>query len=580
MFRATYFIVLLICIMPIMPGILGVMLSSLGYMPVIGFDQITLAAYGNVLQWPGVGRAIGSTLTSALVSTYLACAITFAILQSLWMNKHWRKVELLLSPLLAMPHVAFAIGFAFLFSPTGLLARWANQWLMMGSDTHNAAWLIHDPYAAGLTIALALKEVPFLLLMSIPVLGQLNLPKLAQVSHSLGYSCAQMWWKVVLPQWLRKMRFPLFAVIAYGVSVVDLSLILGPTNPPTFAVMIWQWFNDPDLNVLPRAAAGAVTLFAIASGLLLAVVVIEKAITQFWSGWQYSGRAGLALPGKSVFTLSALFAASMLPIMLVWSVAQRWRFPDLLPTSWSGRFWHNEWQNVLPTISDSLLLALTATTIALIAALVCHEYRLRSRLHVPGFVIALPMLVPQLSILFGLQIVTLSINSELYWVWTVWAHVFFAFPFVYLALDGPWRSYNLNYTKAALSLGKSPLCVFFTIKARLLFPAICYAWAVGASVSLAQYLPTLMLGAGRIATITTEAVALSSGFDRRVTAIYAIWQALLPFVFFSGALLLSRSVTRRTTRRVSENAVSATLTSNAVKEDSTHDALPQKPRHP
>ena len=190
------------------------------------------------------------------------------------------------------------------------------------------------------------------------------------------------------------------------------------------------------------------------------------------------------------------------------------------------------------------------------------------------------MLIPQLSILFGLQVVTLSINSDLYWVWTVWAHVFFAFPFVYLALDGPWRSYNLNYTKAALSLGKSPLSVFFTIKARLLFPAICYAWAVGASVSLAQYLPTLMLGAGRIATITTEAVALSSGFDRRVTAIYAIWQALLPFVFFSGALLLSRSVTRRTTRRVSESAVSATLTSNAVKEDSTHDALPQKPRHP
>lgn len=74
----------------------------------------------------------------------------------------------------------------------------------------------------------------------------------------------------------------------------------------------------------------------------------------------------------------------------------------------------------------------------------------------------------------------------------------------------------------------------------ILLPAIVFAWAVGISVSLAQYLPTLMLGAGRISTITTEAVALSSGFDRRVTAIYAIWQALLPLFFFTFAIMISR----------------------------------------
>jgi putative thiamine transport system permease protein len=68
-----------------------------------------------------------------------------------------------------------------------------------------------------------------------------------------------------------------------------------------------------------------------------------------------------------------------------------------------------------------------------------------------------------------------------------------------------------------------------------------YAWAVGVSVSLAQYLPTLMLGGGRFATITTEAVTLSSGFDRRVMAIYALWQAVLPFIFFLLAIILSRA---------------------------------------
>ncbi|MCV5975959.1 thiamine ABC transporter permease, partial [Escherichia coli] len=114
------------------------------------------------------------------------------------------------------------------------------------------------------------------------------------------------------------------------------------------------------------------------------------------------------------------------------------------------------------------------------------------------------------------------------------------FPFIYLSLDGPWRSFDNGLTRVALSLGKTPMQAWLKVKLPILLPAIAFAWAVGISVSLAQYLPTLVLGAGRISTITTEAVALSSGFDRRVTAIYAIWQALLPFLFFSFAILLSR----------------------------------------
>ena len=86
------------------------------------------------------------------------------------------------------------------------------------------------------------------------------------------------------------------------------------------------------------------------------------------------------------------------------------------------------------------------------------------------------------------------------------------------------------------------------------------------SVSLAQYLPTLMLGAGRISSITTEAVALTSGFDRRVTAIYAIWQALLPLFFFSFAILISRLQVKY--RRLSFKGLLP------------NESISQRPRHP
>lgn len=543
MLRALYFIVIFICVLPTIPGLLGVFFSAFGYIPPLELHHFSLDGFREVFSWAGVWQSLGMTFYSAIISSYLACLLTFAILQAAWGTKYWKRIEVTLSPLLAMPHVAFAIGFAFLFAPTGLGVRLATQ--LFGDDATSSsvsdlATLVKDPYALGLILMLALKEVPFLLLMSIPILQQLNVSKTAKVCHSMGYNRAQMWWKCIFPQWIAKLRFPMFAVIAYSLSVVDVALILGPTNPPTFAVLVWQWFNDPDLALLPRAAAGAVVLFALATLLIVLTRGFEWVLTQAFRRWQYSGRRGSRLPGKTAFVGITVLAAAMLPLMALWSVAQRWRFPDLLPSQYSSRFWEYEWTGITNTIEQSLVLAATSATIALALALICHEYKLRHRWQIPSYVIAIPMLIPQLSILFGMQVTTLYLHSESYWLWVCWAHIFFAFPYVYLALDGPWRSFDSGLMRVALSLGKSPLRAWLKIKLPILLPAVVFAWAVGISVSLAQYLPTLMLGAGRISTITTEAVALSSGFDRRVTAIYAIWQALLPFVFFSFAIVISQ----------------------------------------
>ncbi|WP_165313138.1 ABC transporter permease [Vibrio ziniensis] len=569
MLRVLYLVIIAVCVLPTIPGLLGVVVSAFGYVPAIGLSAFSLSGFAEVFNWHGVGISLCLTLCSAVISSYLACLITFAILQSCWNTRLWRKIEVSLSPLLAMPHVAFAIGFAFLFSPTGMGARVLFEWF--GYDVNSKGvdgltLLVKDPYALGLTLMLTLKEVPFLLLMSIPILQQLRVNQIEKVSHSLGYSSTQCWWKATFPQWMVKLRFPMFAVIAYSVSVVDVALIIGPTNPPTFAVLVWQWFNDPDLSLLPRAAAGAVVLFILASLLLGFTRLVEWVVTKRFRDWQFSGREGLSLPGKSLFYVTTLLAILMVPLMIIWSFAQRWRFPELLPSRYSTQFWQYEWQAITDTLVHSVTIGVISASIALMFALIAHEYRLRYRIQIPSYVIAIPMLIPQLSILFGIQIATLYINSELYLFWVCWAHVFFAFPYVYLSLDGPWRSFDNGLTRVALSLGKSPIKVWFGIKLPLLMPAVFFAWAVGVSVSLAQYLPTLILGAGRISTVTTEAVALSSGLDRRVSAIYAICQALLPLLFFSLSILLSR--THGKYRRFS------------IKGLLTHESLSRKPRHP
>ena len=76
----------------------------------------------------------------------------------------------------------------------------------------------------------------------------------------------------------------------------------------------------------------------------------------------------------------------------------------------------------------------------------------------------------------------------------------------------------------------------------MLLPAMLTAVAVGVAVSVGQYLPSLLIGGGRVETLTTEAVALSSGGNRRIIGAYALLQMLLPALGFAVALLLPRLV--------------------------------------
>ena len=64
-------------------------------------------------------------------------------------------------------------------------------------------------------------------------------------------------------------------------------------------------------------------------------------------------------------------------------------------------------------------------------------------------------------------------------------------------------------------------------------------------MSVGQYLPTLFAGAGRVATLTTEAVTLSSGADRRVIGTWAALQALFPLLAYLLATVVPRMLHAR-----------------------------------
>jgi len=118
----------------------------------------------------------------------------------------------------------------------------------------------------------------------------------------------------------------------------------------------------------------------------------------------------------------------------------------------------------------------------------------------------------------------------------VWAHLVFVLPYLFLSLCDPWRALDPRYTRAAASLGASRWRVLAAVKIPLLARPLLIACAVAFAVSVGQYLPTVFAGNGLVATLTTEAVTLSSGGDRRLVGAYTTLQALLPMAAFAAAM--------------------------------------------
>ena len=87
-------------------------------------------------------------------------------------------------------------------------------------------------------------------------------------------------------------------------------------------------------------------------------------------------------------------------------------------------------------------------------------------------------------------------------------------------------------------MGASQARIFWRLRLPMLTAPILTAAAIGLAVSVGQYLPSLLIGGGRVETLTTEAVALSSGGNRRLIGAYTLLQLAIPTLAFGAALAI------------------------------------------
>jgi putative thiamine transport system permease protein len=544
-------VTLLVMLGPVVAGVLGTLAPAFGYMPALGGHGISFTAFAMLFDWPGITRASVLSVTTGIVATALSLLLVALICAAWSGSRAFRVIERMLSPLLSVPHAAAAFGLAFLIAPSGWIARATSPWLT-GWDRPPDLLILQDPHGLSLIAGLVVKEVPFLLLMTLAALSQIRTQQARDTALALGYSPVTAWFKTVFPRVYAQIRLPVFAVLAFSMTVVDVSLILGPTTPTTLAVQILKWMNDPDLSMRFLASAAAVWQLVLVVGALLFWRAGEIAIAALGRRWVASGaRGGVTRTIRAVSLTAALLSAGAIVLgifgLLVWSFAGLWSFPDMLPGSFTLKTWMRHAINLWPVITETLIIASVATLVAMLLTLACLEAEERHGIR-PGtralWLLYVPLIVPQIAFLTGLQTLAIFTGIDGNRTAVIAVHIIFVLPYVFLSLADPFRAWDARYGHVARALGTGCDGVLWRVRLPMLLRPILTAAAVGFAVSIGQYLPTLLAGAGRVQTLTTEAVALASGGDRRVISVYALSQTALALLPFAVALFIPAIVWR------------------------------------
>ena len=518
--------------------------------------QLLPPAFLTLLSTPGIATSAITSLVSGLLTPAISLAIVFLFLAATQGNRIGNAIAKLSAPVLAIPHAAAAFALTLLLAPSGVASRVIAS--LLGWDLPPDYLFINDPNGLALILGLVLKEAPFLLLISLAALPSLGAPRRVALARTLGYKPTTAWLLTVAPVLYPLVRLPLFAVIVFASSAVDVALILGPSLPPTLSVRLLEWFVAPEIESRQLASAAALLQLVVSLSALGIWLLFERVVARAFAPLAARGASRLSARrvtydtaltalGNALLPLSLAFILIGIGALMLTSVGTEWRYPALVPSVWSTQQWTSALSEWRAPLFNATMIALLSVTAALALSLFMLEAQARSSVSTARIAtfLYLPLLVPQVVFISGIAILAERALLRPSLTLVAAGHFLFVLPYVYLTLQGGYARFDTRWLMLARTLGASNTVCFWRIRLPLLSTQLVTAVMLGLAISLSLYLPTQILGAGRIPTLTTEAIALVSSGNRSTIGTWALLQSALPTLCFMLALVLPRLIWSR-----------------------------------
>ena len=548
--KSLFILFALIIITPIFFGFIGFFLPSFGYFPVLDKYDFNLSYFIISFEMPGILKSISLSFFTGFCSTILALFFSQLILSYFFNTKTYNYLKYFISPFLALPHITMAVGIIFLFSPSGLFFRLISPWLT-GFERPPNFFIIPDEYGFFLILGLVLKEIPFFILISLSALEQLPTKKIFKIGKTLQHSYFSIWAMIIFPLIYKKIRLVIFIVIAFSASVIDMSLLLAPSTPSTLSIRALKAYQSAEFDSIFIASNLALIQFLVIIVLMVCWVFLEKIVQQkhfFLITLNLLSRKKSFFKNILYFTSLTLFSFSILGIVcaFLWSIGQNWYFPKFFPGSLSIDnilvFFKQNKDIVFVSIYISLIVSLLSLLIIVIWVELTEVLNFK-HFYFEWFFF-LPLFIPEISFLIGLQSFLIIFNFNSFFIPLIVTELLYIMPYSFIILAPALREIKKDYIKVGSSLGKSRFQRLIYIKVPLIIPSIFTAFAIGMIISLSLYTPVYFIGAGRITTLTVEALNLALSNSRQDLGVATVFQVLIPILILLIVAYFNRKLTK------------------------------------
>lgn len=259
---------------------------------------------------------------------------------------------------------------------------------------------------------------------------------------------------------------------------------------------------------------------------------------------QEGERAGLARAvGSRLLLVVALVVLAVFILgPLVWlalrAFAGTWNYPDLLPSSWTLRWWHTVFSD--SSLGSSIRLSfIFAPVVTLVSALICLPAAYAfSRYRFPGRQFLLLSLFatnafPKFGLYIALAGLFYSLNLMGSFLGVVIVQLLGTIVFMTWIPAAAFSAVPRSLEEAARDVGARPLRVFFRVTFPLAAPGILVAMILSFLAAFDEAQGTFLVGVPNYITMPTEMYTLVLNYPASVAAVFSILLSIPSIILLS-----------------------------------------------
>lgn len=259
-------------------GLISGFLQSIGFWDIGRESNFTFNAYRVLLTSPDFLKSLLITLKISIVSAIVSGIISLFLINIFFIieeNKCLKFIKNILYMPMLIPHITAAYLIGLLFMKSGWLSS-ITYYLGITNSIDSFPSIINDANCFGIIITYMWKEIPFIMLMLVPVVHRVEISWL-ETANIYGASRKEFFKEILLSLLIPSWIFSMLIVFAFIFSDFDVPYLLGVTYPKFISVYAYDIYFNGDLALRPLAlAANFITVLITAFAGIAAYKISKK----------------------------------------------------------------------------------------------------------------------------------------------------------------------------------------------------------------------------------------------------------------------------------------------------------------